>query len=117
MNNGLLKKIIWASASAQQPAILFVCAKYGLPWELGMKHVVENIDVGDMETKDEKTGLHLFMLAAVGGKYQCRYDLGSVFHLIQASPGCVKPTFREQSIMRKKRTDSRKKRKFCYMKC
>ena len=99
-----MKEIVDVFASAQQSTPIIVGAKYGLPWQDGMKHLFE--DAGDSyteETMEEETGLLLFMLAAVGGKYN--YDLGSVFQLIQARPGCLISTFDDKSDQKKRKYD------------
>merc|ERR1712045_46926 len=95
-----MKDIVEAFGSDQQFTPL-MCAKHGLSWEGGMMHILEDIEENDMERKDEETGLYLFMLAAVGGQYN--YDLGSVFHLIQASPRCLTSMFDEAGNTRKRR--------------
>merc|ERR1719330_866302 len=95
-----LREIIMASASAQQSTPIIMCALHGLVWENGMRQAFEDIDENEVERKDEKTGLYLFMLAAVGGRHN--YDLGSVYCLIQASPGCLISMFDGANNMRKK---------------
>lgn len=81
------EEIVVAFAAAQQSTAIIVGAKHGLRWENGMRSLFEDSDENDVESKDGKTGLFASMLAAVGGKYG--YDLGTVFRLIQASPGCL----------------------------
>ena len=83
-----IKEIVETFASAQQSTALMVGAKHGLSWENGMKCMVEDVDIDELERKDEETSLYLFMLAANGGE-KYNYDLGAVFHLIQACPGCL----------------------------
>ena len=58
-----------------------------------MNRMVKAMDFADLEQRDEETGLYAFMLAAVGGGGGgYKYDLGTVFHLIQARPGCLTST-------------------------
>ena len=66
-----------------------------------MGHMLGEIDEGEIEKKDEETGLYLFMLAAVGGG-EYKYDLGSVFQLIKISPECLIAMF-DGSNVRKRR--------------
>jgi len=78
-----------------------VCAKHGLRWENGTKKVFEKCGERNMETEGKGTGLYLFMLAALGGKY--KYDLGSVFHLIKNDPRSVRYGSGEKFSKKRKR--------------
>merc|ERR1712154_87627 len=86
--DGGMKEIVETFASAQQSTALMVGAKHGLSWDNGMKCIMEVVDIDELERKDDGIGLYMFMLAAVGGE-KYNYDLGAVFHLIQACPGCL----------------------------
>ncbi len=84
-----MKDIVESFASAQQFTVIHACAKHGVQWENGMRAVLEDIKIDDFERKDEFTGLHYFMLAAVRGDYNVSHDLDSVFQLIKARPNLV----------------------------
>ena len=95
-----MKEIVEAFALAQQSSAIVTCAEHGLSRENGMRFEAEKSGAAEMELKNEETGLHLFMLAAVGDKYH--HDLDSVFQLIQANTGCLTSTYEEANTRKKK---------------
>ena len=81
-SNGL-QEIIEATALAQQqyPSI-YTAAQYGLKWSHHMKELVE-ANVNEMMSGcDRLTGLHLFMIAAMG---DC-HDLSAIFGMMRMNP-------------------------------
>ena len=81
-----MQEIVKAFLATQQSSMVFsMCLRNGLPWENGMKIVVEGVGGSNIERKDEVTGLYPFMLVAVRQDEQT-YDLGSVLHLIIKHP-------------------------------
>ena len=80
-----MKEIVDTFAYAQGINPVIMSAKYGLTWENSMKNVVGKSEIGIIQGKEEISGLYPFMLAGVGMKY----DLGSIFKLIQRSPRTV----------------------------
>ena len=72
-----LKEILEATASANDLNILHCAAYHGLPWSNGMEEIVlENVDYA-LKGVNEKTGLKLFMTAAIGG------DLDTIYSLVR----------------------------------
>ena len=79
-----LQEIIEATAAAQQQdSSIYTAAKYGLKWRHHMKKLAEaNVNEMMINGYDGLTGLHLFMVAAMG---DC-HDLSAIYGIMRMSP-------------------------------
>ena len=79
-----LKEVVEATAMArqQQPRIIHSAAQYGLKWRYHMKELAEAYTDEIVNGCDGLTGLHLFMVAAMG---EC-YDLSAIYGMMKMSP-------------------------------
>ena len=81
--NGGMQELMEATASAQQRPIIFLAAQYGLKWRNHMSEIVDSHLKEEMKKDiDEVTGLHLFMLAAMGNNS----DLSSIYGIMRKCP-------------------------------
>ena len=75
-----LKEILEATASANDLNILHCASHHGLSWDNGMEELVlKDLDYA-VNGVNEKTGLKLFMTAAIGG------DLDTIYSLVRMDP-------------------------------
>ncbi len=79
------KEIVDAFVLVQRRSVVHICAEHGLKWESGMRNVLED-DIKKVEEQDKSSGLHSFMLAAMGSTH----DVGSIFQLIKTRPDLVR---------------------------
>ena len=77
-----MQELIEATAAGQQRPSTYVAAQYGLEWNNHMSEIVESHVEEVLEGVDNITGLHLFMLAAMGNS--C--DLSSIYGMMRLSP-------------------------------
>ena len=92
-NEGL-QDIVEATAVAQhqqypsiKASIIYTAAKYGLEWKNHMKELAKankNVDIL-MNGHDSLTGLRLFMVAAMGEKY----DLSAIYGMMRMGPEMI----------------------------
>ena len=73
-----MQDIVTALAASQGRLMIHVALEHGLPWDFGMKDVIDLTTNEQLEERDAVTGLYPFMLAAIGEKCSLRfiYELG-----------------------------------------
>lgn len=77
-----MREIISATSIAKKCPIINIAAQYGLKWNNHMGELAESVSHQVPHARDNKTGLQLFMLAAMG----CDSDLTSIYGMRRMSP-------------------------------
>lgn len=77
-----MREVIYATATSQKRPIINIAAQYGVRWNNQMREIVESNSHQVVDGCDNETGLHIFMLAAMGDN--C--DLSSIYGLRRMSP-------------------------------
>jgi len=81
--NDGMKEIVEAFASAQGTSVFNVSAKHRLPWENGMENALKDSGIGVIRSWDELLEYYPYILAGEGPAY----DLEAIFNLMKRSPG------------------------------
>ena len=85
VNEGLVQKLIEATAVAQQKVktIIYVAAQYGLKWRRHRMKELAEAKVDEIYNgHDSSTGLRVFMVAAMGNYH----DLSAIYGMMKMSP-------------------------------